>query len=100
VERLRDPQGGRAAKVAVSIPSPFARMHLVETALRFVGQGGASQDSVYHQLVSHFWDVWELVFNYHQRKQATQRLQIGPGAKTRSWPGCAPTPPPGPWPTC
>jgi len=76
VERLLDPQGGRAAKVAVSIPSPFARMHLVETALRFVGQSGTSQDSVYHQLVSHFWDVWELVFDYHQRKLASQRLQI------------------------
>ncbi|SFQ67832.1 hypothetical protein [Hymenobacter arizonensis] len=76
VERLMDPQGGRAAKVAVSIPSPFARMHLVETALRFVGQGGSNQDSVYHQLVSHFWDVWEMVFNYHQRKLASQRLQI------------------------
>ena len=76
VERLLDPQGGRAAKVAVSIPSPFARMHLVETALRFVTQGGVSQDSVYHQLVSHFWDVWEMVFNFHQRKLASQRLQI------------------------
>ncbi|MCI1186655.1 hypothetical protein MON38_04440 [Hymenobacter sp. DH14] len=76
VERLLDPQGGRAAKVAVSIPSPFARMHLVETALRFVTQGGAAQDSVYHQLVSHFWDVWEMVFNFHQRKLASQRLQI------------------------
>ncbi|MFC7667567.1 hypothetical protein ACFQT0_09340 [Hymenobacter humi] len=43
VERLLDPQGGRAAKVAVSIPSPFARMHLVETALRFVGQGGGTR---------------------------------------------------------
>jgi len=76
VERLLDPQGGRAAKVAVSIPSPFARMHLVETALRFVTQGGTSQDSVYHQLVSHFWDVWEMMFNFHQRKLASQRLQI------------------------
>ena len=41
---IQDPEGGRAERVAVAIPSPFARLHLVETALAYVGSHpGASR---------------------------------------------------------
>ena len=79
IDQILDPQGGRASSVAVSIPSPFARLHLVETAFQFVDTAtkkGAATDTVYHQLLTHYWDVWELVFNYYQQRQATQRLSI------------------------
>ena len=79
IDQILDPQGGRAASVAVSIPSPFARMHLVETAFQFVETAEkkrAPADSVYHQLLGHYWDLWELVFNYFQQRQAAQRLSI------------------------
>ncbi|MBC7449554.1 MAG: hypothetical protein H7330_15995 [Hymenobacteraceae bacterium] len=79
IDQILDPQGGRAASVAVSIPSPFARMHLVETAFQFVDaatrKNGAT-DTVYHQLLTHYWDVWEVVFNYFQQRQATARLSV------------------------
>jgi hypothetical protein len=77
---ILDPEGARAERVAVALPSPFARMHLVETALAFVSSpAGAQQpDSVHHRLVGQFWDLWELVFNYYQRRQPGQRLEIRP----------------------
>lgn len=73
---ILDPEGGRAERVAVAIPSPFARMHLVETALAYVGANPGTTDSVHHRLVGQFWDLWELVFNYYQRRQASQRLSV------------------------
>ena len=77
---ILDPEGARAAQLAVALPTPFARMHLVETALAFVSSpaGAALPDSVHHRLVGQFWDVWELVFNYFQRRQPGQRLDVRP----------------------
>ena len=77
---ILDPEGARAERVAVAIPSPFARLHLVETALAFVNSpaGAAQPDSVHHRLVGQFWDVWELVFNYYQRRGPGQRLEVRP----------------------
>ena len=75
---ILDPEGARAAQLAVALPTPFARMHLIETALAFVSSPAGLQqpDSVHHQLVGQFWDVWELVFNYYQRRQPGQRLDV------------------------
>lgn len=77
---ILDPESGRAERVAVAIPSPFARLHLVETALAYVGAAGptAPTDTVHHQLVGQFWDLWELTFNYFQRRQPNQRLVARP----------------------
>lgn len=75
---IHDPEGGRAERVAVAIPSPFARLHLVETALNYVRDAGPGSptDTVHHKLVGQFWDMWELVFNYYQRRQPGQRLSV------------------------
>ena len=73
---IQDPEGGRAERVAVAIPSPFARLHLVETALAYVGSHPGQADTVHHRLVGQFWDLWELVFNYFQRRQPGQRLSV------------------------
>ncbi len=77
---ILDPEGARAAQVAVALPTPFARMHLVETALAFVSSPAGVQqpDSVHHRLVGQFWDLWELTFNYYQRRQPGQRLEARP----------------------
>jgi hypothetical protein len=81
VKQILDPDGGKTTQVAVAIPSPFARLHLVEIALRFVREpsvGAVGTQSVYHRLVSHFWDVWELVFNQLQNKKTGSGLRIRP----------------------
>ncbi len=75
-DEILDPEGGRVTSAAVSIPSPFARLHLVETSLDFVRQRPEEISSVYHKLVSHLWDLWEIIFNYHQHELARQPLVI------------------------
>ena len=77
---ILDPEGARAERVAVALPTPFAQMHLVEEALKFVSGPAGVQlpDSVHHRLVGQFWDLWELVFNYYQRRQPGQRLDARP----------------------
>ncbi|RTQ53646.1 hypothetical protein EJV47_02610 [Hymenobacter gummosus] len=79
---IQDPDGAKAERVAVAIPSPFARMHLVETALDYVRTASPADgtDTVHHRLVSQFWDLWELVFNYHQQK--LRQLVVRPWNRT------------------
>ena len=65
INDITDPTGAKASKVVTSIPTPFARMHLFETAFDFVNADkGRHQASLYHELVSHYWDLFELLFNY------------------------------------
>ncbi|RFP66257.1 hypothetical protein D0N36_04360 [Hymenobacter lapidiphilus] len=75
---IPDPAGALAERVVVAIPSPFARMHLVETALGYLATAGNSggTDTVHHRLVGQFWDLWELVFNYYQQRQPGRRLLV------------------------
>ncbi|MBU6120725.1 hypothetical protein [Hymenobacter siberiensis] len=74
---MLDPDGGQTSRVAVAIPSPFARMHLVKTALAAVAAASPTATlTASHRLVGHFWDLWELIFNYHQLAKAGQRLQV------------------------
>jgi hypothetical protein len=76
LKEMPDPDGGRAAQMAVAIPSPFARMHLVETALEYVKLHPAETASIHHRLLGQLWDAWEIIFNYHQLERAGQKLLI------------------------
>ncbi len=76
LKEMPDPDGGRAAQVAVAIPSPFARMHLVETALEYVKLYPTATASIHHRLLGQLWDAWELIFNYHQLERAGRKLLI------------------------
>ncbi len=68
IEQIEDPAGNR--RQIVSVPSPFARMAIVDSALRFVNEkSGSSLDklhgkTIYHQIISDFLDVGEAFFNY------------------------------------
>ena len=77
INDITDPTGAKASKVVTSIPTPFARMHLFETAFDFVNADkGRNQTSLYHELVSHYWDLFELLFNYHHYKEAGKKITI------------------------
>jgi hypothetical protein len=52
---------GNAAKAATSIPSPFARLHLFETAFQVVADRQEGEE-LYHALVSDCLDVFQLLF--------------------------------------
>ncbi len=49
------------AKVATSIPTPFARIHLFDTAFSVVGDNHFGQ-SMYHKLISEVFDVFQLIY--------------------------------------
>ncbi|RAU82736.1 cell division protein FtsA [Pontibacter arcticus] len=77
IKDMVDGAGGRAQKINASIPTPFARMHLFETAFDFVKQGVAGNgNSIYHKFVTHFWDLWELLYNYENYAQAGNKIII------------------------
>lgn len=75
-----DNMGDREIPVT-SIPSPFAQMHLFDTAFKTIneeitssiGESGNIQDiferkSTYHNLISYCLDVWEILFEYEYLK--------------------------------
>jgi len=62
IKTIKDVLKKGASKVATSVPSPFARMHLFDTAFKMVAENPEG-DSVYHQLVSDCLDMFELLFN-------------------------------------
>lgn len=77
IKDMQDGAGAKATKVSTSIPTPFARMHLFETAFDFLAREATQQsDSVYHKMVSHLWDLWELLFNYELYMQGEQKILI------------------------
>jgi hypothetical protein len=61
IKTIKDVLKKGAAKVATSVPSPFARMHLFDTAFKMVLEDPEG-DSVYHQLVSDCLDMFQLLF--------------------------------------
>jgi len=62
IKTIKDVLKKGASKIATSVPSPFARMHLFDTAFRMVAEDPEG-DSVYHQLVSDCIDMFQLLFN-------------------------------------
>ncbi|HSI91709.1 MAG TPA: hypothetical protein VK927_11365, partial [Adhaeribacter sp.] len=71
IKDIPDGAGAKATKLSTSIPTPFARMHLFETAFDFVAREKNLQpNTVYHKMVSQFWDLWEFLFNHDMYMQA------------------------------
>ena len=62
INGINDPNGGMGNE-PTSIPSPFARLDLMRTAIRFVNDMGHNGNTVYHKIVSHMWDIGEIFFN-------------------------------------
>jgi hypothetical protein len=77
IKDMLDGAGGRAQKINASIPTPFARMHLFETAFDFVKQGvGGNNNTIYHQFVTHFWDLWELLYHHQSYAQGGNKIVV------------------------
>jgi len=62
IKTIKDSVRKGSSKVATSVPSPFARMYLFDTAFRMVSDQ-LDGDTVYHQLVSDCLDIIQLLFN-------------------------------------
>ena len=61
---IPDPDGGKGNE-PTSIPSPFARLDLANTAFRYVNDLGDSAGYMYQKIVSDCLDVAEIFYNYH-----------------------------------
>jgi hypothetical protein len=67
IDGIKDPDGATATKQITSIPSPFARIDLVQTAFKKVVDGGdLDGNTIYHKMVSDSFDVGEVFFNYNR----------------------------------
>ncbi len=81
IEGIADPTGATASKQITSIPTPFARIDLVQTAFFHLAQktNPLSGDTIYHKLVSDALDVGEILFNIDHLKT---QFRIIPWDKT------------------
>jgi hypothetical protein len=81
IEGIADPTGATASKQITSIPSPFARIDLVQTAFFYTAQKEHPLDgnTIYHRLVSDALDLGEILFNIDQLKS---QFNIIPWDKT------------------
>ncbi len=61
IATIKEPLPKNQAKVATSIPTPFARIHLFDTAFSIIGENHFG-DSMYHKMVSDVFDVFQLIF--------------------------------------
>lgn len=88
IAKIKDPAGANDRNEITSIPSPFARIHLFETAYRIISdeatEDPAAMDgnTIYHKLVSDSLDVGELFFKY-DFFSAKYNLNIVNWSKTR-----------------
>src|SRR5260221_7536577 len=70
IDQIMDPSES-VKKLLTAIPSPFARIHLVDSAFHFVNARDKQQrpkhegNSVFHKLVSDSLDVLELSFGWN-----------------------------------
>lgn len=55
-------EGGNAGKVGTSIPTPFARIYLFDTAFKFVTDNKSRKKSFYDQLVTQSLDLLQFIF--------------------------------------
>ncbi len=64
---IPDPDGGKGNE-PTSIPSPFARMDLTNTAFRYVNELGDKAGPMYQKIVSDCLDIAEIFFNFHSHQ--------------------------------
>lgn len=77
IEHIKDTLSGGsiAAKAGTSIPSPFARLYLFDTAFRLVKNDTQPRElTLYHVLVSNALDMLELLFQAGNSPDLTYRV--------------------------
>lgn len=82
IESIKDPAVAHHSIPVTSIPSPFARIHLVEDAFRKINQAASSDynklygSTIYHKLISETFDIAELFFNFDEFRESGLHLDI------------------------
>ena len=66
-------ESGNTSKLGSSIPSPFARMYLFDTAFQMISNTGSVGLTMYHQLVSDCLDLYQFLFTYADEGHITYK---------------------------
>lgn len=67
IDTIQDPNGDDAKKTITSIPSPFARLNLVDIAFeRILKQNIIKGNTVYHKIISDCLDVAQIMFEFNR----------------------------------
>lgn len=70
IDQIEDVAGASSERNITSVPSPLAQMHIFDDAFKYVfsnkNHPSRGQNTIYHKLVSHCLDVWEILFTYNQ----------------------------------
>ncbi len=83
ISNISDPEGATCKREITSIPSPFARIDLMQNAFRQVVESDDldNQLTIYHKLVSDCFDVAEIFFNIENLRD---KFEIIPWDKKES----------------
>lgn len=70
IANIEDKMGASADRNITSVPSPLAQLHVYNTAFEFIntnrGDASKQKGTIFHKLVSHCLDVWEILYSYNQ----------------------------------
>ena len=86
LDQIIDPANTIPQRMLTAIPSPFARLHLVDTAFGFIAHAGKDQHhgtSVFHKLVSECFDVLELLYRRDAHASPVEILKWVPSEDLR-----------------
>lgn len=78
IAAIKDPNGEHASREITSIPSPFARIDLVNTAFKEVANRDLEGDTIYHKMVSDALDIGEILFNFEKYQDKIEIISWDP----------------------
>ena len=78
IAAIKDPNGEHASREITSIPSPFARIDLVNTAFKEVANRDLVGDTIYHKMVSDALDIGEILFNFEKYQDKIEIISWDP----------------------
>lgn len=77
IDLISDPTGGDFQKLLTAVPSPFARLHLFETAFTLaIKNFDEIKENIFHKMVSGCFDLFEIVYRIDELKASKNTISI------------------------
>src|SRR5690554_2222081 len=74
IAAIKDPNGEHASREITSIPSPFARIALVNTAFKEVANRHMEGNTINHKMVSDALDIGQILFDMDKYQDKIELL--------------------------
>src|SRR5690606_2399213 len=78
IAAIEDPNGEHASREITSIPSPFARIDLVNTAFKEVANRNLNGETIYHKMVSDALDIGQILFDFEKYQDLIEIISWDP----------------------